>query len=79
MTLVRKLIVSEVYEGRTLEVRYMGPDLLGYVTAPGEKVPVELSGFFLDARAAIAGGKRFVDEQIKEAKKREVASARATR
>jgi hypothetical protein len=72
---VRKLIRSECYEGRTLEARFMGPDLLGYCVPQGQD-PVELAGFFIDAQAAIDAGKRFVDAQIKAQKERDAKSAR---
>lgn len=55
---------AERYHGRRLHAAYMGPDLIGYVDG------VELSGFFLNVEAAISGGRRYVDEQIKEEKKR---------
>ena len=71
MTIQRKLVRSETYEGRTLEARHMGPDLLGFVNG------VELSGFFVDARAAIDGGKRFVDAEIKAQRERDEKNARA--
>jgi hypothetical protein len=76
VTVIRKLIRSEVYEGRTLEARFMGPDLLGYCGLSGGTL-IELSGFFIDAAAAIAGGKRFVDAEIKAQREREEKSARA--
>jgi hypothetical protein len=74
--LIRQLIVSEVYEGRTLEARYMGPDLLGFVK-PVTGETIELAGFFIDARAAIEGGKRYVDAEIKAVRERAEKAARA--
>jgi hypothetical protein len=64
MSVVRKLVKSEEFHGRKLEARHMGPDLLGYVDG------VELSGFFIDVEAALAGGRRFVEDEEKEAAKR---------
>lgn len=62
MTIVRKLISSESYQGRRLSARHMGPDLLAYVD------DMELSGFYVDASSAIAAGKRHVDAELKAAK-----------
>lgn len=56
----RKLICSEDYRGYQIHVKYMGPDLLAYV---GEE---ELPGFYLDSQAALAAGKRYVDDKIRE-------------
>ena len=42
----RKLIATDVYEGRCVEVRYMGPDLLAYVE------DIELAGFYLNTQGA---------------------------
>jgi hypothetical protein len=53
---------TQVYHGRKLTARYMGPDLLGFVD------DIELSGFFLDVNAAHAAGQRHVDAEIKAAK-----------
>jgi len=39
----------------------MGPDLLAYVDG------VEMPGFYLSVEAAHAGGKRYVDAQLKAA------------
>lgn len=55
----RKLIRSESYQGRTIEARWMGPDLLCFVQG------VELGSFYIDAQAAIEGGQRYIDADIK--------------
>lgn len=56
---------AERYHGRRLSAHFLGPDLLGYVD------DIELSGFYLNVEAALAAGRRYVDDQIKEeAKKR---------
>jgi hypothetical protein len=60
----RKLIRSEIYQGRTLEARWMGPDLLCFVQG------VELGSFYIDAQAAIEGGQRYIDADIKAAQER---------
>lgn len=57
----RKLIRSETYHDRTIEARYMGPDLLCYVDGS------ELGSFYIDAQAAIEGGQRFIDADLKAA------------
>lgn len=59
----RKLIATDVYEGRCVEVRYMGPDLLAYVE------DIELSGFYLNTQGAFEAAKRHIDAQIKEEKR----------
>lgn len=69
-TIVRKLIRSETYQGRTIEARYMGPDLLCFVDG------TELGSFYIDARAAIEGGQRFIDAEIKALKDRAAKNAR---
>jgi hypothetical protein len=60
----RKLIRSEAYQGRTIEARWMGPDLLCFVQG------VELGSFYIDAQAAIEGGQRYIDADIKAAQER---------
>jgi hypothetical protein len=71
MSLVkRKLIRSEVYEGITLQARFMGPDLLSYADG------IELASFYLDAQSAIDAGRRYVDAEIKAAKEREAKAAK---
>jgi hypothetical protein len=70
MALERKLVKKEEFHGRRLEARHMGPDLLGYVDG------VELSGFFIDVEAALSGGRRFVEEEEKEAAKRAAQNQR---
>lgn len=68
MALERKLVKAEPYQGRVLEARHMGPDLLGFVTQG--KSSIELPGFFVDVEAALAGGRRFVDaEEVEKAKR----------
>jgi hypothetical protein len=58
--LVRPLIGAPViYHGRKIEVRHMGPDLLCEVDG------VDMNAFYLDAPAAVAGGKRYVDAVLK--------------
>lgn len=71
--LKRTLIRSEKYEDRTLEVRHMGPDVLGFVNG------IELSGFFIDVSAAIAGGQRYVDAEIKVQRERDEKTKGAAR
>lgn len=53
------------YEGRVLSAHHMGPDLLAYVDG------VELAAFYLNVESAHAAGRRYVDEQIKEEKKKQ--------
>lgn len=60
MGVERKIVGKSEYKGSEITVRHMGPDLLGYVDG------VELSGFFTNTAAAIAGGERYVDQMIKE-------------
>lgn len=62
MTVERTTVKSEWYEGRLVSAKFMGPDLLAYV---GD---VELPNFYETPRAAIAAGKRYIDEENKEAK-----------
>jgi len=69
MTLTRKLIRSESYQGRKIEARYMGPDLVCYVDG------TELGGFYIDAQAAIEGGQRFIDADIKAQRERAAKAA----
>lgn len=70
MGVKRKLIRSEPYQDRTLEARYLGPDLLAFVDG------VELGSFYIDAQAAIDGGKRFVDADAKAQQERATKAAR---
>jgi len=60
MAIERQIVGKSEYRGSEITVRHMGPDLLGYVDG------VELSGFFINTAAAIAGGERYIDQQIKE-------------
>jgi hypothetical protein len=60
----RQVGKPELYHGRKLIARYMGPDLLAYVN------DVELGGFYTDVEAARAAGRRHVDAEIKEEAKR---------
>lgn len=71
MSINRTLIRSETYRGRTLEARYMGPDLLAFVDG------AELGSFYIDAQAAIEGAQRFVDAQVKAAADKAKDSSRA--
>jgi hypothetical protein len=65
MALIRKQVGdAERYEGRRLVARFMGPDLLAYVN------DVELASFYINVESAIAAGRRYVDDEIKEAAKR---------
>lgn len=66
MPIVREQVCPpERYHGRLLTACHMGPDVLGYVDG------IELGGFFMSPHAAIAAGRRYVDDQIKsEAKAR---------
>ena len=71
MALERKIVGKpEKYRGRTITIRYMGPDLLCEVDG------IELSGFFVDVEAARSGGQRYVDAEIKA---EEEAAAKAQR
>lgn len=72
MSINRTLIRSETYQGRTLEARYMGPDLLAFVEG------AELGSFYIDAQAAIEGGQRFVDADIKALQERAAQAAKGT-
>lgn len=58
----KKVGKTERYKGSDIEVRFMGPDLLAYVDG------MELPNFYLDAEAARAAGRRYVDEEQKERK-----------
>ena len=61
MSLVRPPVGEpETYKGHTLQARFLGPDLLGYVD------DVELPNFYASAAAARDAGRRYVDDQIKE-------------
>ena len=53
---------AERYLGRRLTAHYMGPDLLARVDG------VELANFYVGVEAAIAAGRRYVDDQVKEQK-----------
>lgn len=62
MSIERKVIGEpRKYRGRTITVRHMGPDLLCEIDS------IELSGFFIDVKSAVAGGERYIDAQIKAA------------
>jgi len=62
MSLIRKQVgAAEAYRGSKLTAHYMGPDLLAYVDG------VEMPSFYLSVEAAHAGGKRYVDAQLKAA------------
>lgn len=58
----------ETYQGRTIEARFCGPDLLCYVDG------LEVGNFYLTVEAAKAAGRRYVDqvldEQVKARQKR---------
>lgn len=56
---------AERYHGRRLFATYVGPDLLANVN------DIELPTFFLTVEAALVGARKFVDDQIKEEKKKE--------
>lgn len=60
MAVERKIVGKSEYKGSEITVRHMGPDLLAYVDG------AELSGFFLNTAAAIAGGERYIDQMLKE-------------
>lgn len=60
MSIERKIVATSEYLGSHIVVRHMGPDLLVYVDDS------ELGGFFVNVPAAIAGGHRHVDQQLKE-------------
>ena len=55
---------AERYHGRRLHASYLGPDLLANVD------DIELPTFFLTVEAALGAARKYVDEQIKEEKKR---------
>lgn len=63
MSIQRKVVSTAEYRGSHITVRHMGPDLLSYVDG------VELSGFFISTAAAIGGGERYIDQQLKEKEK----------
>jgi len=63
-TLTRRLIRQQSYLGRSLEARYLGPDLLAFVNG------IELASFYIDAQSAIDAGVRYVDEEEKAKAKR---------
>jgi hypothetical protein len=65
VALIRKQVGdAERYQGRRLVARHMGPDLLAYVN------DVELASFYINVESAIAAGRRYVDDEIKEETKR---------
>lgn len=65
MSIQRRQVGStELYHGRKLTARYLGPDLLAYVD------DVELNAFYTDVESARAAGRRHVDAEIKEEEKR---------
>lgn len=65
MAIERKVVgTPSKYRGKTITVRFMGPDFLGYVN------DIELSGFFLSAAAAESAGQRYVNEQLDAEAKR---------
>jgi hypothetical protein len=67
MALVRKLIATDVYEGRCIESRFLGPDLLAYAeNSKGEMI--ELAGFYTNSSGAFAAC-RHIDAEIKEEKR----------
>jgi hypothetical protein len=70
MALKRKLIRQETYASRTIEARYMGPDLLCFVDG------VELGSFYIDAQAAIDGGERYIEADLKAQRERTEKAAR---
>lgn len=71
VSLTRKLIRRESYQGRMLEARFMGPDLLAFVDG------IELNCFYLDAQAAIDAGKRHVDAELKAEREKAEKAAKA--
>lgn len=61
MAVKRQLIGEpETYRGHKIEVRHMGPDLLGYVD--GEEIP----NFFETAEATRRACRRFIDDKYRE-------------
>lgn len=69
MSFTRKQVGdAERYHGRRLHASSMGPDLLSNVDG------VELPAFYLSVEAAIAAGRRYVDDQIKEEAKRKAGA-----
>jgi hypothetical protein len=64
---VNREIVGDpyLYHGRTVTGRYAGPDLLCYVN------DVELPHFYADLEAVRGAGRRWIDHEIEEARKRE--------
>lgn len=72
MTVERKVIGEpQVYKGRTITAKFIGPDLLGYVD------DIELSGFFLDTEAVQAAGERYIDAEIKAEEEKKARAQRA--
>lgn len=63
MPLKRQMVGQpENYQGRTITVRLMGPDLLGYVD------DIELSGFFWTAEAARVAARKYIDDEQRASK-----------
>lgn len=60
----RQIGPEESYHGRKLSARFVGPDLTAHVD------DIELAGFYTDAEAARAAGRRYVDQEIEAEKKR---------
>jgi hypothetical protein len=65
MAFSRKIVATDVYEGRRITVRYMGPDLLCEVEG------IELAGFYLNTEGAYGAAHRYIDAEIKEEKRHE--------
>jgi len=63
MTINRKLIATEEYRGRTIEVRFMGPDVISMIDG------VELPNFFLSSDGARRTARRCIDDWLKEQEK----------
>jgi hypothetical protein len=65
MSIKRKQVGdAERHHGRRLHASFMGPDLLANVDG------IELPAFYLSVEAAIAAGRRYVDDQIREEEKK---------
>lgn len=58
-----------VYQGRSIVLRIMQPDLIAEVDG------IQVGQFWRDFEAGLAAGKRHVDEEVKEEEKLKAAKA----
>ena len=56
MKIDRPMVNEETYRGRRIVTSFMGPDLLCHVD------DMQIGDYWIDARSALAGGRRYVDQ-----------------